>query len=78
MSERSIPWMRARTITITRAMVNRVCAAMTEAYPRPSCGAALASPGQSAASSGLMASNAVTSATSVAMPITMPGMMMAM
>ncbi len=62
---------------ITSAMVNIVCAAISEPMPIDSAGGSLPS-GQIAASQGLIASNTVTSAISVAMPMTMPGIITAM
>ena len=70
-----MPAMRARTITITSAMLNSVCAATIEPQPRsmpgrlgPDAPAAIA----------LTASRDGGEAISVAMPMTMPGTMSAM
>ena len=58
-------------------MVNSVWAAISETRPSCSRGGAPSAAGHRAASAGLSASNTVTSATSVAMPITMPGIISA-
>ena len=72
-----MPARRARTISTASAMVNRVWAAISETRPSCSRGAAPRAAGHMAASTGLSTSNTVTSATSVAMPITMPGIISA-
>ena len=61
---------------ITSAIVNIVCAAISEPMPIDSDGGSAPS-GATAARMGLMTSNTVTSAISVAMPITIPGIMIA-
>ena len=76
MSVRSMPAMRVRTRTLTMADVNIACAAMT--VPRPEAELRWRRPAAGYASTGLTRSNAVTAKMSVAMPMTMPGTMIAM
>ncbi|MNQ95967.1 hypothetical protein D3C85_1115520 [compost metagenome] len=64
---------RLRTMTITRAMVNSECAAITVKKPMFNRGTS----GSQLASSGLIRSNRLMKAISVEMPMTMPGMMIA-
>ncbi|MNJ77534.1 hypothetical protein D3C77_750540 [compost metagenome] len=62
---------RVRTITITSAMVNSECAAITVNNPMRRRGKPVPS---SRSSSGLTTSNRLMKAIRVAMPMTMPGM----
>ncbi len=73
-SVRSIPRMRVRTRTLTIAIVNSECAAITLAVPSPSSGPP---PDVKYAIHGLSQSSAVTMKISVAIPMTMPGTMIA-
>ena len=67
-----MPASRARTIRQTTAMLNSTCAAITVHMPIWKRKA------RTASTKGLMMSNNVTKATSVAMPITTLGTMIAM
>ena len=62
---------------VTSAMANTEWARMIEPSPIWSCGEAAGRPATAAASIGLSTSKAVTSAISVAMPMTTPGTMIA-
>ena len=70
-----MPLTRARTMMMTSAMLNRLCAAIRDSRPKCSCGAGA---GKIAVSTGLIQPNTVTSAISVLMPMTMPGIITAM
>lgn len=73
----SMPLIRDRTITITRAMVNNVWAAIREVYPIFNLGAWPSVSGHIETRAGFRKANKVTKAIRVAIPMTMPGIMIA-